>query len=110
MSLDISALRQQLQQMINEFNAKMAQEGKPISLELRGNVLVFRYKNALEDLFKKLQETGLQTEVIATETSIMVKIPLSELKKLIVQRSGLKELENSEIRVEGKDLVGEIRL
>jgi hypothetical protein len=110
MAVNLDVLRQQIQRVIDEFNQRMEKEGKPISLELHGNTIVFRYRNALDDLFKKIKESGINAEIIVAGNAIMIKITMDDLKKAIIEKSGIPELQNSNIRIEEKDIVGEIKL
>ncbi len=70
MAVNLDVLKQQIQRAIDEFNQKMEREGKPISLELHGNAIVFRYRNALDDLFKKIKESGINAEIIVAVTQL----------------------------------------
>nr|MCL7344638.1 hypothetical protein [Candidatus Aramenus sulfurataquae] len=110
MAVNLDVLKQQIQKAIDDFNKKMEQEGKPISLELHGNSIVFRYRNALDDLFKKIKESGINAEIIVAGNSIMIKITIDDLKKAIIEKSGIPELQNANLRIEEKDIVGEIKL
>jgi hypothetical protein len=110
MAVNLDVIKQQIQGAINEFNERMEKEGKPITLEMHGNTIMFRYRNAIDDLFNKIKESGINAEVIVTGDAIMVKLTMAELKKAIIDKSGIPELQNSNLKIENRDIVGEIKL
>lgn len=82
-------LKKQIDIMINQFNQKMQEEGKPIRAKLTDGGIEIRYDNILQNLKNVLQQSGLKFELIVTENAIMIKTTIDDIKKIIIEQSGL---------------------
>ena len=81
--------KEQVQKMIDQFNQNMKEQGKPIEAQLEGDSIKLIYKDVINSLVNAIARTGFNVEVVMSETAIMLKLNVEDLKKLISTRGGI---------------------